>query len=120
MNGKKCRRAYSKDRADQYDAFIKIGAGPVHQQMLNAVSETLQITFQNQNLRVLDMGTGTGSVAARILEDYPNAKITCLDGSPDMLDKARKRLGGDARCDFIQRDFSEPFWWNGLGSFDAV
>lgn len=120
MNEKKWRTAYSKERAVQYDDFIKVGAGPVHEQMLNTVAEALELTFQNRNLRVLDMGTGTGSVAARILENYPNIKITCLDDSPDMLDKARERLGSDTRCDFVQRDFSEPFWWNGLGSFDAV
>ncbi|OGR88521.1 MAG: hypothetical protein A3A86_05380 [Elusimicrobia bacterium RIFCSPLOWO2_01_FULL_60_11] len=112
--------AYSQERAVQYDDFIKAGAGPVHEQMLGSVAEALELTFQDRSLRILDMGTGTGSVAARILENHPNAKITCLDGSPDMLDQARKRLGADLRCDFVQRDFGEPSWWNGLGSFDAI
>ena len=115
MNDKKWRMAYSQERAVQYDDFIKAGAGPVHEQMLGSVAEALELTFQDRSLRILDMGTGTGSVAARILENHPNAKITCLDGSPDMLDQARKRLGADLRCDFVQRDFGEPSGGTGWG-----
>lgn len=44
---------------------------------------------------VLDLGTGTGQTAARIRALYPEAKLTGVDASPDMLCAARAELGQD-------------------------
>ena len=44
---------------------------------------------------VLELGTGTGETAARILALYPEARLTGLDSSPHMLAAARAKLGRD-------------------------
>ena len=42
---------------------------------------------------VLDLGTGTGETAARLLARYPEARLTGVDESADMLAAARAALG---------------------------
>lgn len=40
--------------------------------------------------RVLDLGIGTGETTRRLLERYPNARVTGLDSNPEMVFKARE------------------------------
>lgn len=44
--------------------------------------------------RVLDLGAGTGLLAERILARWPRARLTLVDLSADMLDRARERFAG--------------------------
>jgi len=44
---------------------------------------------------VLDLGTGTGETAERILALYPAARLTGVDTSPSMLAAARAKLGAE-------------------------
>ena len=46
--------------------------------------------------RVLELGFGTGETTQRLLDRFPEARITGLDSSPEMVFKARE-LGG-RRC----------------------
>lgn len=39
---------------------------------------------------VLDLGIGTGETSSRLLERFPDARITGLDSDPDMLYRARE------------------------------
>src|SRR5262249_24358187 len=47
--------------------------------------------------RVLDAGCGTGRVTAMLLERLPRGRVVALDGSPAMIEGARRRLGDDPR-----------------------
>ena len=42
---------------------------------------------------VLELGTGTGETALRVLRVYPEARLTGIDASPHMLAAARAELG---------------------------
>jgi tRNA (cmo5U34)-methyltransferase len=44
--------------------------------------------------RVLDLGTGTGETARRLLAAHPEAELVAIDGSEDMLTAARDNLAG--------------------------
>lgn len=55
---------------------------------------------------VLDAGCGTGRDAAALLERWPDARIIGIDGSQQMLDQARARLGD--RATLIRADLLEP------------
>lgn len=43
-------------------------------------------------IRVLDLGSGTGLLASFVLQRYPQARLTLVDISPEMLQKARQRF----------------------------
>jgi trans-aconitate 2-methyltransferase len=57
---------------------------------------------------VLDAGCGTGEVTATLLERLPHGRVIALDGSRQMLDKARERFAGDTRVSFLHADLGEP------------
>lgn len=44
--------------------------------------------------RVLDLGAGTGLLAAAVRSAHPSAELVLVDGAPAMLERARERLGG--------------------------
>lgn len=61
---------------------------------LHAAVESISalIADETEDLRVLDVATGTGDVAFRIHDILPQAFITGIDLSAGMLDVARKKL----------------------------
>jgi tRNA (cmo5U34)-methyltransferase len=46
----------------------------------------------DEKIRVLDLGAGTGLVSALILSVFPNANVTLVDISEEMLSKAKARF----------------------------
>lgn len=44
-------------------------------------------------IRVLDLGAGTGLLSAFVRERFPNARLTLVDVAESMLERARQRLG---------------------------
>jgi SAM-dependent methyltransferase len=70
--------------------------------------------------RVLELGSGPGFLAAHLLGRL-ELDYVALDVSAAMHELARARLGAAAaRVTFVERDFLDPSWPNGLGAFDAV
>jgi trans-aconitate 2-methyltransferase len=58
--------------------------------------------------RVLDAGCGSGRVTAMLLERLPRGRVVALDGSPSMIEEARKRFAGDARVELVTADLAQP------------
>jgi trans-aconitate 2-methyltransferase len=58
--------------------------------------------------RVLDAGCGTGKVTSFLLERLPHGTVVALDGSGAMIDRARRRLTGDERVEFMVADLERP------------
>ena len=57
--------------------------------------------------RVLDLGCGDGIVIDGLLKIDGSLKATMVDGSEDMLTKAKERLKGIGNIDFIHASFQE-------------
>jgi tRNA (cmo5U34)-methyltransferase len=67
-------------------------------------------------IRVLDLGAGTGLLSAFVRERFPNARLTLVDIAESMLERARQRLGNDG-VEYSVYDYgSEPI----SGDWDAV
>jgi tRNA (cmo5U34)-methyltransferase len=68
-----------------------------------------RIPFESaEELNVLDLGAGTGLVTSLLLERYPNAHVTLVDLSENMLEQARIRLESDAdRLAWVVSDFDQ-------------
>ena len=68
--------------------------------------------------RILDVGSGAGQLARHLVKYAdPEARLTCLDLSPEMLRRARRRLRAH-RIDYLAADLTQlPF---ADESFDCV
>ncbi|MCX6046941.1 MAG: class I SAM-dependent methyltransferase [Chloroflexi bacterium] len=51
---------------------------------------------RDATIKILDLGAGTGLLAALMAEAFPNAQITLLDISSEMLGKAQERFARQA------------------------
>jgi SAM-dependent methyltransferase len=72
-------------------------------------------------LRILELGSGPGQLAGEILGHCDVHSYVALDFSPAMHEIAAEQLGELAsRVTFVTRDFREPTWPDGLGTFDAI
>jgi SAM-dependent methyltransferase len=73
-------------------------------------------------LRVLDLGAGTGLLAAFVRSRHPRAELVLADVAPEMLRTARERFAGDPRVSFAILDLEAPRWPAPLdrAPFDAV
>ena len=64
---------------------------------------------------VLELGTGTGETALRVLAQHPTARWTAIDSSAAMLARARERLPADADLRLARLEDPLP-----SGPFDLV
>ena len=108
------------ERVRRYDADMDI-MHPLRHKMIEIALDTLPYPDE-QSLRVLDLGTGTGAFALEFLKRYLNASVVAIDGSSAMLELARARLDEYAqRVDFVAADFrSIPAEWLVPESLDVV
>ena len=65
---------------------------------------------------VLELGTGTGETARRVLDRHPDARLIGIDASPGMVEVARASLPSD-RVDLLVGRLEDPL---PEGSFDLV
>jgi len=70
---------------------------------------------------VLDAGCGSGRVTEALVERLPHGRVVALDGSPAMIDEARRRLArfGD-RVAFVVADLGRPLPLGPLAPVDAI
>lgn len=71
----------------------------------------------NSRPRILDIGSGTGLFAAMALEKFPEASMTLIDLSPQMLNVAQERFENRSNVRFIQDDYTTREWHE---EFDIV
>jgi len=68
---------------------------------------------------VLELGCGSGRDTERLLAALPHGRVVAVDGSLQMLERLRERLGeAEGRLEVLHRDLREPFDLE--GPFDAV
>ena len=86
---------------------------PYYDQMITALVDAVHFDTSD-TIRIIDLGCGTGTVAKRLGDKFPNARIICLDIASKMIDIAKNKLGNRKNTEFIVGDFStvdfkEPF-----------
>lgn len=101
----------------EYDDLIR-QLVPAYPAMRPVQLELLALALPNggHNARVLDLGGGTGALAAAIAEKFPRAVVEIWDTDPEMLATARVRCAAfGERIRYVERSFTDP-----LPSCDAV
>ena len=92
------------DQAARYDRIAEGYArwwAPVLAPSARALLDRLTPYLDGRSIRVLDVGTGTGTLIAAALERWPHARIDAIDASAEMARAARATIadlpGGPAR-----------------------
>lgn len=71
----------------------------------------LAAEFPQTNLRIADIGTGSGAIAVALAHSLPDARIFATDLSPEALEIARKNAQGNQvaeRITFLEGDLFAP------------
>lgn len=106
-------KKHFEDEAHEFDQIIR-QLTPYYDEMLDALLLALSSSVSGPT-KVIDLGCGTGTVARRIKDTFPDANITCVDIAENMLKMAKKKLGNNARyqlADFRSYEFD--------GTYDVV
>lgn len=69
--------------------------------------------------RVLDLGSGDGRLLGLVKLAQPDTRAVALDFSPTMIERLRKRFGGDPSVEVIVHDLDNPLPAS-LRTFDAI
>jgi tRNA (cmo5U34)-methyltransferase len=59
------------------------------------------------NLLIMDAGCGDGSITEHLLKNYPGHKFVLMDGSEEMLARARDKFCGVENVSFLCRSFED-------------
>lgn len=57
--------------------------------------------------RIVDLGCGSGELTATLAQRWPTAEITGIDSSPQMIERARERIGESAALHFEIGDIAD-------------
>jgi len=95
---------------------------PETELLVESAAQTIQKTgFKMPN--ILEVGTGSGCVAASLAKQFPMSTVTTIDISKDALDVARKnavQAGVDDQIQFIQNDLFDGFSHEFGDHFDII
>jgi tRNA (cmo5U34)-methyltransferase len=61
----------------------------------------------SDNLLIMDAGCGDGSITEHLLKNYPDHRFVLMDGSGEMLARARDKFRDAENVSFICRSFEE-------------
>jgi ubiquinone/menaquinone biosynthesis C-methylase UbiE len=93
----------SPSSADRYDMQVETlftgAAAAMRRQALPAIRSAIG-GRDPADIRLLDLGCGTGGFLAQVKDNWPLLRTTALDLSPAYLGKARAELGGLRHVDF--------------------
>ncbi|MCE2156717.1 carboxy-S-adenosyl-L-methionine synthase CmoA [Streptococcus thermophilus] len=64
---------------------------PFYHEVQNLVCEFLKLCYQNRHLKILDIGSSTGTLLKKLEYFFPNAKLTGIDNSKSMVEKAQNK-----------------------------
>jgi tRNA (cmo5U34)-methyltransferase len=101
---------------ENHDAII-----PRRHEQLTMVVELLPVPVE-RTLSILDLGAGFGALSEKVLERFPRASVTCIDGSSVAIGLAREYLSKHgAKGRIFERDLADSGWREGIGGpFDCA
>lgn len=74
-----------------------------------------------KEIKILDIGTGSGCIAVSLKKELQNINITAIDISEEALKIAKKNAKAlHARINFFQTDFLNEAKWNSFGKYDII
>jgi len=93
-------------RVTTYDADMEV-MHPNRTRMVDVALEFLPLA-KDAEMRVLELGCGTGYLTQRLLTEYPRARVVAVDGASSMVELATSRLDAlNKHVEFCVGDFRE-------------
>jgi len=106
MGGDSLKAYDVPERVRTYDIDMDV-MHPLRHKMIEIILDIVPFN-REAALKVMDLGAGTGIFSARVLEKFPNARVTAVDGAEAMVDIAADRLGPLAdRLNWVIADFRQ-------------
>lgn len=103
--------------AGSYDRLV--GANPGYHRHLALSARRLRLPGQGRGLRLLDAGCGTGASTAALLRAAPRARIVAVDGSAEMLARARSKTWPET-VEFVHAPLDGLAEAGVAGPFDGI
>ena len=91
-------------KLDEYDDRIVTFVPGYHALVANAAKAVA--TASSESPHIVDLGAGSGALAARCLAERPRARVTAIDEDPEILTLAMARLKDAADTRFVQGSFT--------------
>lgn len=89
----------------QQDQFM-----PDREERFQLMFEAVALLVGEGPMTVLDLGCGPGSLSARLLERFPEARVVGVDLDPVLLKIGRETYAGEPRLRFVTADLAGPGW----------
>jgi tRNA (cmo5U34)-methyltransferase len=95
-------KKHFEEEAEVFDIVIRTLI-PYYEDMISSL--VLALPFdENEMIKVLDLGCGTGNVSVILKERFPKASITCLDFVEKMIEIAKIKLSSFNNIKFLTAD----------------
>lgn len=91
--------------ADQYDKYRR-NVIPCFDDFYGCFISLIPFK-KDDDIRILDLGAGTGLVTAILMAAFPNIKATLVDISEEMLTKAKERFANNPGINFEVIDYAK-------------
>lgn len=97
------KKHFNKE-AEAFDKQVQKNI-PCYNEMLTALINAIP---NNKNSpKILDLGCGTGNITQKALNRFPEAEVTCLDLSENMIEIAKDKLSSYENIEYIVGDFTQ-------------
>ncbi len=111
--------AWNEDDSATYRALAAV-AVPRRQEMVASLLAAAPFA-EGDSLKIIELGSGDGSLAEALLARFPFSTLTALDGSESMREAATARLGPfGARARVAAFDLASLDWWDRMFGANLV
>lgn len=88
---------------------------PNREERFTALIDAVEAGVDRPDPLVLDLGSGPGSLAARLLDRLPKATVVAIDTDPLLMGLGRSAYGDHVGLRFVDLDLRTPGWAAALG-----
>ncbi|MEO6720785.1 MAG: peptide chain release factor N(5)-glutamine methyltransferase [Ferruginibacter sp.] len=96
---------------------------PETEELVKLVIDECQqkVAGENDVVKILDIGTGSGCIAIAIKKNLPAMNMTAIDLSSEALLISKENAAAqNVQIDFLQLDFLDELQWKNLGTFSVI
>ena len=101
---KKVKQHFEEEARDFDEIILRLI--PFYDQMINALVSSIHFDHQ-ADIKVIDLGCGTGTIAKKIAERFKNSQITCVDIASNMIGMAKTKMAKYNHTKYIIDDFAK-------------